>query len=87
MAGTEGAIGKCFECAEDTPGKAQTQQHTYTNCDVVCTKDGGDNLRPAQHPELTGADADAKTSKMIADMFVSLRGALARALITQVWLM
>eukprot|EP00959_Pyramimonas_sp_CCMP1952_P400292 8387300-Pyramimonas_sp.AAC.1 len=37
------------------------------------------------HPELTGADADAQASKILADMFVSLRGALAHALITQVW--
>eukprot|EP00959_Pyramimonas_sp_CCMP1952_P292213 6111469-Pyramimonas_sp.AAC.1 len=40
-----------------------------------------------RHPELTGADADAEASKMVADMFVSLRGALAYALITHVWLM
>eukprot|EP00959_Pyramimonas_sp_CCMP1952_P463709 9485399-Pyramimonas_sp.AAC.1 len=39
-----------------------------------------------QHPDCTGADADAKASKMVADMFVSLRGALAYALITPVWL-
>eukprot|EP00959_Pyramimonas_sp_CCMP1952_P376735 7890555-Pyramimonas_sp.AAC.1 len=40
-----------------------------------------------QHPELTGAGADAQASKMVANVFVSLRGALAYALITQVWLM
>eukprot|EP00959_Pyramimonas_sp_CCMP1952_P236514 4942686-Pyramimonas_sp.AAC.1 len=44
-------------------------------------------LRPIQHPELTGADAGAQASKMVADMCVSLRGALAHALSTQVWLM
>eukprot|EP00959_Pyramimonas_sp_CCMP1952_P328606 6879696-Pyramimonas_sp.AAC.2 len=44
-------------------------------------------LRPVQNPELTSADADAKTSKMVADMFVSLRGELAYALITEVWMM
>eukprot|EP00959_Pyramimonas_sp_CCMP1952_P378655 7931895-Pyramimonas_sp.AAC.1 len=44
-------------------------------------------LRPFQHHELTGADAEAKASKMVADMFVILRGALAYALITLVWLM
>eukprot|EP00959_Pyramimonas_sp_CCMP1952_P034653 726364-Pyramimonas_sp.AAC.2 len=40
-----------------------------------------------QHPELTGADADAQAPKMVADIFVGLRGALACALITQAWLM
>eukprot|EP00959_Pyramimonas_sp_CCMP1952_P362462 7590779-Pyramimonas_sp.AAC.1 len=45
------------------------------------------SIRPIQHPELSGADADAKASKMVADMFVSLRCALAHAFITQVWLM
>eukprot|EP00959_Pyramimonas_sp_CCMP1952_P245738 5135858-Pyramimonas_sp.AAC.1 len=44
-------------------------------------------LRPIQHPELTGAGAHAQEPKMVADMFVSLRGALAHALIIQVWLM
>eukprot|EP00959_Pyramimonas_sp_CCMP1952_P310113 6490006-Pyramimonas_sp.AAC.1 len=39
------------------------------------------------HPELTGAAAGAKATKLITDMFVSLRGALAYAIITQVWLM
>eukprot|EP00959_Pyramimonas_sp_CCMP1952_P459398 9478191-Pyramimonas_sp.AAC.1 len=43
-------------------------------------------LRPITHPELTGATADAKATKLITDMFVSLRGALAYALLTQVWL-
>ena len=44
-------------------------------------------LRPITHPELTGAPAEAKATKVITDMFVSLRGALAYALITQYWLM
>eukprot|EP00959_Pyramimonas_sp_CCMP1952_P266211 5565703-Pyramimonas_sp.AAC.1 len=44
-------------------------------------------LRPMQHPELTGADAGAQATKMVADMFVSLRGALAYAPITQAWLL
>eukprot|EP00959_Pyramimonas_sp_CCMP1952_P019081 403253-Pyramimonas_sp.AAC.1 len=71
---------------------------TRTNSAVRCTRDEGGNvtldqdeyikqLRPIQHPELTRADADTQASKMVADVFVSLRDALARALITQVWLM
>eukprot|EP00959_Pyramimonas_sp_CCMP1952_P315129 6595923-Pyramimonas_sp.AAC.1 len=44
-------------------------------------------LRPITRPELTGAAADAKATKLITDVFVSLRGALAYASLTQVWLM
>ena len=66
-------------------------------CEVI-TKDSDGNvaldqdeyikqLRPIQHHELTGAEAETKATKLVCDMFVSLRGALAYALITQVWLM
>eukprot|EP00959_Pyramimonas_sp_CCMP1952_P427515 8953711-Pyramimonas_sp.AAC.2 len=34
-------------------------------------------LRPMRHPELTGAGSDATASNTVADMFVSLRSALA----------
>ena len=44
-------------------------------------------VRPITHSELTGASAEAKATKTVADMFVSLRGALACALLTQAWLM
>eukprot|EP00959_Pyramimonas_sp_CCMP1952_P233779 4885480-Pyramimonas_sp.AAC.1 len=44
-------------------------------------------LHPIQLPELTVADAGAQASKIVADMFVSLRGASAYALITHVSLM
>eukprot|EP00959_Pyramimonas_sp_CCMP1952_P044082 921372-Pyramimonas_sp.AAC.1 len=44
-------------------------------------------LRPIQHPEITGADADAKASQMAADMFVNIRGSLAYAFIALVWFM
>eukprot|EP00959_Pyramimonas_sp_CCMP1952_P021290 449042-Pyramimonas_sp.AAC.1 len=68
---------------------------TLSACAARCTTDGGGNathdqneyvkqLRPIQHPELTDADDDAKASNMAAGMYVSLRGALAYALITQV---
>eukprot|EP00959_Pyramimonas_sp_CCMP1952_P015464 327787-Pyramimonas_sp.AAC.1 len=43
--------------------------------------------RPIQHPEFTGADADAKASNLVTDVFVSLRGALACGLVTQACLM
>eukprot|EP00959_Pyramimonas_sp_CCMP1952_P204549 4277177-Pyramimonas_sp.AAC.1 len=65
---------KCV--TQDGDGNATLDQDEYIK-----------QLRPIELPELTGAGADAKASKMVADMFVSLRGALAYALIAQVWLM
>eukprot|EP00959_Pyramimonas_sp_CCMP1952_P149564 3129521-Pyramimonas_sp.AAC.1 len=77
MAGTEDTIDKYVTCVEDTFGKCKLK-HTYTNCAVIYTKDEDGNatldqyeyikqLRPIQHPGLTGADADAQATKMVAD--------------------
>eukprot|EP00959_Pyramimonas_sp_CCMP1952_P364707 7637484-Pyramimonas_sp.AAC.1 len=79
-------------------GKCKLNKHSCTNCAVRhAKKEQGDvimdqdeyikQLRPITHPELAGAAAEAKATKLIADMFVILRGALAYALLTQVWLM
>eukprot|EP00959_Pyramimonas_sp_CCMP1952_P294613 6162143-Pyramimonas_sp.AAC.1 len=65
MAGTEDTTDKYAKCVEDTFG-CKLNKHTYTNC----------ALRPIQHPDLAGADAGAQATKMVADVFVSLRGAL-----------
>ena len=43
-------------------------------------------MRPIVHPELTGAKPEDKATKPVADQFVSLRGALAYATITQAWI-
>eukprot|EP00959_Pyramimonas_sp_CCMP1952_P233004 4869640-Pyramimonas_sp.AAC.1 len=83
MAGAEGTIDKCVKCVEDAVGKCKLNKHTYTNCVVIYVKDEDGNdtlgqdgyikqLRPIQHPELTGADAGAQATEMVADMFVSL---------------
>eukprot|EP00959_Pyramimonas_sp_CCMP1952_P341900 7162106-Pyramimonas_sp.AAC.1 len=57
----------------------------YTNADrgeVTLEQDEHvERLRPVQHPELTGAEAEKKTIDIVAYMFVSLRGVLACALI------
>eukprot|EP00959_Pyramimonas_sp_CCMP1952_P007805 163178-Pyramimonas_sp.AAC.1 len=98
MSGTEDTIDKCVKYVKDTFGKCKLSKRTYSNCVARCAKHGGGNvtldqdeyigqLRPIQHHELTGAGAEAKASKMVADMFASLRGALARATIAQAWLM
>eukprot|EP00959_Pyramimonas_sp_CCMP1952_P455894 9472291-Pyramimonas_sp.AAC.1 len=91
MAGNEDTIDKRGKCVEDAFGKCILNQDTCTNCAVGYTKGDDGNVtldqdedikqpRPMQHPELTGADSDAQVSKMVADMLVSLRGALAYAL-------
>eukprot|EP00959_Pyramimonas_sp_CCMP1952_P116367 2432505-Pyramimonas_sp.AAC.1 len=97
MAVTEDAVGKCAKCVEDTFGTRKLNNHTCTTCVVIYTKDEDGNatlgqdeyikqLRGIHRPELTGADADAQAFNLVADMFVSLRGALAYVLIAQVWL-
>eukprot|EP00959_Pyramimonas_sp_CCMP1952_P268343 5610735-Pyramimonas_sp.AAC.1 len=43
-------------------------------------------FRPIQHREFTGADAEAKSSNMVAGAF-GFRGAMAHASFTQVWRM
>jgi hypothetical protein len=43
-------------------------------------------MRPIMHAELTGASADDKATKAVADQFVSLRGALAYTTLTQAWI-
>eukprot|EP00959_Pyramimonas_sp_CCMP1952_P139080 2911416-Pyramimonas_sp.AAC.1 len=99
MAGTEGTTDKYGKCVEDTFGNCKLKQaHIRELCCDIYQGRGRmamplwkmkkiSDLRPMQHPELTGADAEAQATKMVADMFVSLRGALACALITQIWSM
>eukprot|EP00959_Pyramimonas_sp_CCMP1952_P255613 5339238-Pyramimonas_sp.AAC.1 len=76
-------------------GACKFNKRTCTNCAVIDATDGDGHvtcdqdeyikqLRPIHHHELSGADAEAAASNMVADMFVSLRGALACALITPV---
>eukprot|EP00959_Pyramimonas_sp_CCMP1952_P286979 6001460-Pyramimonas_sp.AAC.1 len=75
MTSTEDTIDKYVKCVEDTFGNCKLNTHTCTDCAVRYTKDEGGNvtldpdeyiqqLRPIQHPELTGADADAQATKM-----------------------
>eukprot|EP00959_Pyramimonas_sp_CCMP1952_P144473 3024321-Pyramimonas_sp.AAC.1 len=65
---------------------------THAICAVRYTKDEDGSvtlnqdeyfhqLSLIQHLELTGADAGAQSTKIVADMFVSLRGSLAYALL------
>eukprot|EP00959_Pyramimonas_sp_CCMP1952_P392152 8217257-Pyramimonas_sp.AAC.1 len=78
MAGTDDIIDKCVKCVEDAVGECELSKHTCTNCSVKCAKGGDGNvtldqdehikhIHPIQRHELTGADAQAKASKMLAD--------------------
>eukprot|EP00959_Pyramimonas_sp_CCMP1952_P219421 4587633-Pyramimonas_sp.AAC.1 len=98
MTGLKKNVDDDVQRVEKVFGKYKLDKHYYTNCAIRYTKnEQGDvimdqdeyikQLRPITHPELTGAATDAKATKLIADMFVSLRGAFAYAIITQVWLM
>eukprot|EP00959_Pyramimonas_sp_CCMP1952_P383682 8040720-Pyramimonas_sp.AAC.1 len=84
MASPEDTIDKHVKCVEDTFGKCKLNKYTYTNCAVIYTMDDDGNVtldqneyiqqrRPIQRPELTGADADAQVTNMVADMVVSHR--------------
>eukprot|EP00959_Pyramimonas_sp_CCMP1952_P048321 1008671-Pyramimonas_sp.AAC.1 len=94
----EDTVDKRVKRDEGTCGKCNFNKRTYTNCAVRNAKDSDGSatldqdgyikqLRLIQHRDLKSADAEAKASKMVADMFVSLSGALAYALITQVRLL
>ena len=96
-AGTEANIDAYVKAVEQTFGKCKLSKHQFTNCgvkytmtenhDVVMDQDDYiKTLRPITHSELTGAPPDQKATKIIADMFTSLRGALAYTAITQSWI-
>ena len=77
--------------------KCKLNKNEYTNCGVRNIKHpNGDvtldqdeyikTLRPIVSSELTGNAAEAAATKYIADLFVSLRGALAYTILTQAWI-
>ncbi len=97
MTGEEKEIDKYTVEVEKVFGKCKLNKHQFTNCGVQYTKEkNGDvildqdayikTLRPIVHPELTGKNADDKATKAVADLFVSLRGALAYTTLTQCWI-
>eukprot|EP00959_Pyramimonas_sp_CCMP1952_P361037 7561358-Pyramimonas_sp.AAC.1 len=96
MAGAECAIDRCVKCVEDTFGACKVNAHACANCAVRYAEDSDGNitlyqdeytkqLRPFQHHALAGAGAEAKASKMVADICVSLRGAFAYFLYCKYW--
>ena len=82
---------------EATFGEVKLNKHSYTCVGVRQQKlpDGSVQLdqdeyiktmRPIVHPDLTGSKPEDRATKPVADQFVSLRGALAYATITQAWI-
>jgi len=97
MTGTEPQIDQYRVEVEKVFGPCKMTKHQYTNCgvqttmlanhDVVLDQDEYiKTMRPIVSGELTGAAADQKATKTIADLFVSLRGALAYTTLTQAWI-
>ena len=98
MAGTEEKIDRYQTAVERTFGPCKIHKHSYVNCAIRYFKDPVHGnvtldqdeyikkLRPIVSPELTGAPAEAEATTSVTNQFVSLRGALAYALLTQFWL-
>ena len=72
-------------------------KHQFTNCGVRHTKNSNGDVildqdeyiktrRPIVSSELTGAPPQDKATKSVANSFVSLRGAIAYAVLTQAWI-
>eukprot|EP00959_Pyramimonas_sp_CCMP1952_P059247 1237247-Pyramimonas_sp.AAC.1 len=87
MAGVGETVDKYVNCVKGTFGAEKVNKHCCTNCAMRFAKTEDGHLRLVRHPELTVAAAEERGTKTPPDTFISLRGALANALITQVWLM
>ena len=96
MTGTDQQIDTYVDAVEQVFGKCKVHKHQFTNCGVRHTKDSNGNvildqdeyiktLRPITSSELTGAPAQDKATKSVANSFVSLRGAIAYTVLTQAW--
>jgi hypothetical protein len=97
MGGTEKNVDFYSAEVEKTFGKCKLNKHTFTNCGVrYASQDNHDihmdqdeyikTMRPIVSSELTGAAAEKDATKLVADLFVSLRGALAYTTLTQAWI-
>ena len=97
MAGTERQIDMYTKEVEKIFGKCKLNKRQFTNCgvqhtclddlDVILDQDVYiTTMRPIVHSELTGTSPDKEATKSIADLFVSLRGALAYTTLTQAWI-
>ena len=97
MTDVEPQIDSYVKAVESMFGKCKVTKRNFVNCGVRHTKaPNGDvimdqddyikTLRPITSHELTGAPADSPATKHVADLFVSLRGALAYTVLTQAWI-
>jgi hypothetical protein len=97
MGGTEKMIDEYHHEVEKVFGSCKINKNLFTNCgvrhtmtkehDVIMDQDVYiATMRPIVHADLTGAPAEREATKIVADMFVSLRGALAYTTLTQAWM-
>ena len=97
MTGVEHAIDRYTKHVEDIFGKCKVHKHEFTNCGIRHKKlPNGDvtlhqeecikTLRPIVTLELTGKPPEDPATKLVADQFASLRGALAYTVLTQDWI-
>ena len=97
MTGTEQDIDRYTQEVERIFGKCKLNKHQFTDCGVQYTKmPNGDvvldqdayikTLRPIVHEELKENNPDDEATKIVSDMFVSPRGALANTTLTQCWI-
>ena len=88
------SIDTCVKQVDNTFGTCKLNKRARATCAVRYSKDERGSvqtdqdddlkqLRPIALSELTGAPAEAKAAKTVTDMFASLRGAPACALLTQ----
>ena len=94
MTGTEDQIDAYKIEVDKIFGSTKIHKNEYTNCGVRSKMDENHNvildqdeyiktLRPISSPDLTGASPEQEANKILTDMFVSLRGAIAYVLLTQ----
>ena len=97
MSGRESLIDHYVTEVVKVFGKYRVNMKQFTNCGVqYIQKDNGDIVldqdvfigarRPIMTSERTGAPAEQKGPNNFADMFVSLRGALAYTTLNQAWI-
>ena len=97
MGGVEPQIDHYHKEVEKVFGPCKINKRQFTNCavqstltkehDVILDQDDYiKTLRPIVHSDLTGAAAEKEATKIVTDLFVSLRGAIAYAMLTQAWL-
>ena len=96
LAGERGIILKVLKLIQDTFGELKIEWHNFTNCGLRHIQDPQtfsitldqemyvQNIKPIIHDDLKGKSSDKDCSPELAQLFMSLLGAVAYALMTRV---